>query len=140
MKRTAPLKRGSDGLTRSRPFKTKRRKRPAMDPELRRLVFLRAGGRCDACGRPLPADGWEAHHRQLRSRAGADTLENLVALCRDCHVPYVHAHPAEATERGLMVSTYEDPANVPVRRGDGRLYMPDGRHWRRINDTGETTP
>jgi 5-methylcytosine-specific restriction protein A len=48
---------------------------------LRRLVLDRAGGRCERCG--AVAD--DAHHLVARARGGADTLDNLEALCEDCH-------------------------------------------------------
>lgn len=123
-----PLKR-SDWTMRSR-----KNKRPAMDPGLRNLVFLRAGGRCDCCGAPLDPDTWDAHHRKLRKQGGEDSLENLVALRHDHHM-LVHAHRADAGARGLIVPPWEDPALVPVRRGNGRLYLPAGRRWQLVTET-----
>lgn len=134
MNRSQPLKRGSSGLARTRATKPKALKRPPMDPGLRQLVFIRAGGRCDCCGTPLDPIAWDAHHRQLRKRGGEDSLENLVALVHGHHM-IVHQHPAEATERGLMVASWDDPAAVPVRRGDGHLYLPAGRRWQRVEET-----
>lgn len=82
--------------------------------ELRPLVFVRAGYRCEA-----RVDGWcngtadHAHHVLPRSGGGTDTLENLVAVCgpnvetgrAGCHA-WIHAHAAEARERGLLRSRY----------------------------------
>ena len=46
---------------------------------------LRAQGRCEnpLCRRPARLD---PHHVLKRSQGGADALNNLVALCRRCHV------------------------------------------------------
>lgn len=134
--RRTPLERGTTPLARSRTPRPRRLKRPAMDPGLRHQVYARAGGRCDCCGTPLPGDGWHAHHRRLRSRGGADSLENLVALLPGHH-EWAHAHPAAATALGLMVPSWADPAAVPVRRGE-RWYLPTGRTWTLTTDPSET--
>ena len=91
--------------------------------KLRDATYKRAGGRCDCCGLWIPQDAFDCHHRQLRSRGGKDVIENLVALRHQCHM-WVHEHPREATESGLMVHSWADPADIPVRRYDGHLYIP----------------
>jgi RNA-directed DNA polymerase len=49
---------------------------------LKRKAHLRDGYRCQRCGRLKPASQVEAHHKVPK----LDTLENLMTLCRDCHV------------------------------------------------------
>ena len=85
-------------------------------------VTTRAEGFCEAMirgvcnGRPE-----HLHHRQLRSRGGGDTVENLTAVCHRCH-DWIHRHPKESTALGLMVSRWADPAEVPMaHRGKERL-------------------
>lgn len=91
--------------------------------ELRTQVRVRACGTCDWCDLVL-GDVFDAHHRKLRSRGGQDTLENLVALHHQCHM-YAHEHVGEATSRGFMVHSWEDPADVPILAGDGNIYLPE---------------
>jgi hypothetical protein len=43
----------------------------------------------------------DPHHILPRGRGGADTLENLVSLCR-AHHDWVHDHPAESYDLGLL--------------------------------------
>jgi HNH endonuclease len=50
--------------------------------ELRNQVLERDGWRCQWCG---SLAGVEVHHLVHRSRAGADSAENLIALCAACH-------------------------------------------------------
>lgn len=45
--------------------------------------------------------GLETHHILPRSHGGTHDLENLVVLCSLGH-RYVHEHPAEAYELGLL--------------------------------------
>lgn len=122
MRKGAPL---------ARDTKPRRRglRRPAMPKEVRTAAFLRAAGRCDRCGVGITPETFEAHHRQLRSQGGADTLANLVALCRGCHVPGVHAHPKESRLTGFIVPSHGDPATTPVLRHTDRWYLPVGNTW-----------
>ena len=121
MKHT-PLKRKTP-LRRSAPGRASRPRKQSLPKKLRTAVYERAGGLCDCCGEWMDPETFDVHHRQLRSRGGKHTIENLVALKHEHHM-WVHQHPAEATERGLMVSAYADPATIPVRRFDGNLYLP----------------
>lgn len=79
-------------------------------------VIARAGGLCEALTPGVcTTRGQHLHHRQLRSRGGKHTVPNLVLLCTACHT-HLHLNVTEATERGLIVSTYADPADVPAVR------------------------
>ena len=64
----------------------KKRPRVRLDADayqqLRLRVLDRDGWRCQACGSMA---GLEVHHLQRRSRSGADSEDNLVSLCSDCH-------------------------------------------------------
>ena len=62
-----------------------------LDPEsyerLRQQVLRRDGWRCQSCG---TMSNLEVHHKQFRSRAGADSEENLITLCTGCHAHIHH--------------------------------------------------
>lgn len=102
-----------------------------MPKDLRAAVHLRAGGRCDLLGCQLGTE-WHAHHRQLRSRRGPDTLANLVALCADCH-RWVHAHPKHATLIGFMVPSWDDPETSPAFV-HGRGWAWPSTRWTPLNE------
>ncbi|AXT34418.1 hypothetical protein D1820_05195 [Phaeobacter sp. LSS9] len=58
--------------------------------EFSRRVRQAANGVCDACNRKTfqtPSGDWflEVHHKTWLSEGGADTIENMVALCPNCH-------------------------------------------------------
>lgn len=92
---------------------------------LRGLVYARSVGYCEKCGRQL-GESWALHHRKLKSRGGKDEITNLLALHHECHnlaTDSVHLNPAEATEKGFMVSTYADPAECPVTLANGSTVI-----------------
>lgn len=97
-----------------------------MDAQLREQLWLRCGGYCESCARPLPQDYWAAHHRKLRSHGRDDSLTNLVALHHSCHnlaSDSVHLRPGPAYERGLLVRSWEDPAATPLIMRDGTSVL-----------------
>lgn len=100
-----------------------------MPADVRAGVYARAQGMCDYCGAPLNPDAWDCHHRQLRSRGGKDTPENLVALHPGCHHDRVHAFPITATLAGFMVPSWADPADVPILRHGRTWQHPTAGGW-----------
>lgn len=64
---------------------------------------------CVRCGYPYT----QTHHRKLR-RHKDERPVNLVQLCVRCH-DFVHRNPASAYEQGLLVHSWDDPAEVPLR-------------------------
>lgn len=51
--------------------------------------------RCRACGK---GDLLEAHHITYRSHGGTDTLDNLITLCKQCHMD---AHAGHVSKEEL---------------------------------------
>ena len=49
---------------------------------LRKQVLRRDGWRCQSCG---TMSNLEVHHMEFRSHSGADSEENLITLCVNCH-------------------------------------------------------
>jgi len=68
-------------MTSVRP-KRARRLDPALYEELRNQVLRRDGWRCQFCGTMCDL---EVHHKEFRSHSGADSEENLITLCAQCH-------------------------------------------------------
>ena len=103
----------------------------------RELVFLRAGGRCERCGRP-PAS-WRAafqwHHRRPRGMGGSkaadtNTAANCALLCGYCHA-HVEKEREASLWGGWLVRRGENPAETP-------LHL-NGR-WVFLDDFGYVTP
>jgi len=86
---------------------------------LKRLVFARAGHRCERCGEYRHLD---AHHRKLVSQGGPDAAVNLAALCRACH-DWCHRWPLKAQAAGWIVPSFADPASRAMLLWNGRLVL-----------------
>ena len=61
------------------------------DPDIAAYAKRRAKGKCDLCGSGAPffdSNGYpylESHHIQWLSEGGADEIDNVIALCPNCH-------------------------------------------------------
>lgn len=82
---------------------------------MRPLVRARSRGVCEAgISSSCTGRASHVHHRKLRAHAGPNTLENLLDVCEACHST-IHGNPARSIEHGLLVPSWADPAEVPVR-------------------------
>jgi hypothetical protein len=73
------------------------------NPDIVAEALLRAQGSCERCRRSAPfkraSDGspyLEVHHRTSLSAGGDDSLENVIALCPNCHREVHHGQAREA--------------------------------------------
>ncbi|MFO1151177.1 MAG: HNH endonuclease signature motif containing protein [Alsobacter sp.] len=63
----------------------------------RLALFLRAKGRCQACGWVLaPGTRWDVDHILPRALGGRDAPDNLQVLCRACHAGKTASQDAPA--------------------------------------------
>ena len=90
------------------------------DPYIARYARLRANGKCQLCGQSAPfidnnGDPYlESHHIIWLSRGGADTIENTVGLCPNCHR---RMHVLDQDEdRKRLITTNRSSKKVKVKR------------------------
>ena len=68
------------------------------DPAVKAWVLEHANGVCELCGQPAPFNDdnglpfLEVHHVKPLAEQGADTVENALALCPNCHRRCHHSH------------------------------------------------
>lgn len=95
----------------------------------RRLVLIRAKGRCEICG--ISCLNGQIHHRRPRGMGGTKRKEtgmasNAALLHPSCH-ERVERNREEAIERGWLVPQYLESREVPFKRHDGwYLFLDDG--------------
>ena len=70
-----------------RPKVVRLRLEPVSYENLRQQVLRRDGWRCQSCG---TLSNLQVHHKQFRSREGADSEQNLITLCSECHTAIHH--------------------------------------------------
>lgn len=86
--------------------------------KVKSVVFGRSQGRCEVYnddGTRCGEMGSEYHHRRMRSAGGSNHPLNILHACGWHHVQ-IHANPATSYQLGLLVHSWQDPADIPVRR------------------------
>ena len=66
-----------------KPYRWQYQKSNRLDENLRKATILRDGCRCQECGKSNCI--LEVHHIRARRYGGADTIGNLITLCKKCH-------------------------------------------------------
>ncbi|MCX6775751.1 MAG: HNH endonuclease signature motif containing protein [Candidatus Micrarchaeota archaeon] len=51
----------------------------------KQILYRRARGRCEACGRKIEFDEMESGHKNPASKGGTATLRNSVCICARCN-------------------------------------------------------
>ncbi len=51
----------------------------------KQILYRRAKGRCEACGKKIEFDEMQVGHRKAYSKGGATTLANAACLCYRCN-------------------------------------------------------
>jgi 5-methylcytosine-specific restriction enzyme A len=97
----------------------------ALSTSGRLALFLRARGRCAACGWLLaPGTRWEVDHILPRALGGRDTPDNLQVLCRTCHAAKTARQDAPALAKTRRLKARHLGATRP------RSIMPGSRRSR----------
>lgn len=96
-----------------------------MNKEVVEIVARRAGNYCEACG-GVAQESMALHHRKLKSRGGKDTAANLIRVHHKCHnlgTASIHSNPTWATEKGFMVSSWQEPEQAPMVLPTGQIVL-----------------
>ncbi|MCD6576306.1 MAG: HNH endonuclease [Nanoarchaeota archaeon] len=68
------------------PFKTTtKRKKRTLSLRDKQILYHRAKGRCEACGKKIDFSEMQVGHKKAYSKGGATTLANSVCLCYRCN-------------------------------------------------------
>lgn len=101
-----------------------RRRDTGPDDATKALLWARAKGRCEICGRDVNGAPFSRHHRRPRQMGGTtvdwiNDITNLLLLCGSATSPdgchhAVESNRAQAIEAGWLVPMGYHPAEVPV--------------------------
>ena len=90
------------------------------DPYIARYARLRANGKCQLCGKDAPfldlqgIPYLESHHIIWLSRGGADTIDNTVGLCPNCHRK-MHVLD-QADDKSKLITMNQRPKRIIAKR------------------------
>lgn len=111
--------------------------RTDISQEQRRSIYHRDGFACRRCGRGTDLT---VHHRKNRSQGGKNEGPNLVTLCGSgttgCH-GWVGANPRIGYALGWLVPSWANPAEWPVRMGEGHWSQPKDFEWMKLDQGTE---
>lgn len=124
------------------PMKRKPPRNGRVPDEVRHIVMLRNGGRCEV-GFPGICTGRaeEFHHRRSRAVGkNPHTVGNGCAACHACHDYLTHKSPSAGRDRGAVVSRHYtgDPAYKPMKvPGKGWVYLTPGGGYEKAEGVQE---
>lgn len=96
-------------------------KRRSMTKKRRLEVFMKSNGRCARCDCKLGPD-FEADHIISLFLGGADAIENLEALCYDCHRTKKTPADAKAHAKVRRIEKKADPMTRKPSRMQSRPF------------------
>jgi len=81
--------------------------RKSYSDDVRKLIYLHAGGRCELCGRKLLLDDMTVDHIKSLSMGGEDDVENLSCTCYPCNLFKGNILPDDFMERVTEIFMYQ---------------------------------
>lgn len=82
-------------------------KRKSYSDDVRKLIYIKAGGRCELCGRKILLDDMTLDHVNPLSMGGDDDVENLAATCYPCNIFKGNILPSDFMERITDIFMYQ---------------------------------
>lgn len=105
-----------------RPYSWQYQKSNRLDENLRKAAILRDNYKCQECGKSNCM--LEAHHIRARKYGGADTIGNLITLCKKCH------DKTKGRERDFE-NRYFDVIKSRPKRFDYAMHVMQGKTYLR---------
>lgn len=75
--------------------------------DVRKLIYINAGGRCELCGKKILLDDMTIDHRNPLSMGGEDDVENLACTCAPCNIFKGNILPSDFYERITDIFMYQ---------------------------------
>ena len=82
-------------------------KRKSYSDDVRKLIYIKAGGRCELCGRKILLDDMTLDHVNPLSMGGDDDVENLSCTCYPCNLFKGNILPTNFYERITDIFMYQ---------------------------------
>lgn len=101
------------GLTNKHLFPSKKKKR-TLGRNDKDIVYLRAKGKCEGCGKKISQPEMQVGHKKAYSKGGATTLANSCCLCYTCNK--LQGTGSLDTLRKKLAGTYGKREKKPIKK------------------------
>lgn len=82
-------------------------KRKTYSPDVKKLLYIKAGGRCELCGKKILLEDMSLDHRIPLSKGGEDDVSNLACTCDTCNKMKGCILPEDLLDRTSAILTYQ---------------------------------
>lgn len=94
----------------------------------REAVRRRANGKCESCKKPVENDSQLDVHHLTYDRIGNENLEDLLALCYECH-RNADMERGDRTQERREISRFEARVNAYAEKKWGDLWEEEGHYY-----------
>lgn len=103
----AEARKNKFALTMVKRNKSGKIKRKSYPESTRRLIYLKANGKCELCGRKILLEDMTIEHINPLSMGGIDDVENLACTCYPCNLFKGNILPDDFMERITEIYMYQ---------------------------------
>lgn len=82
-------------------------KRKTYSPDVKKLLYIKAGGRCELCGKKILLEDMSLDHRIPLSKGGEDDVSNLACTCDTCNEMKGCILPEDLLDKTSAILTYQ---------------------------------
>jgi len=82
-------------------------RRKTFSQDTRKMIYDRAGGRCELCGRKILFEDMTLDHIQPLAKGGSNDVDNLAATCYQCNLLKGNILPEDFFERITMIFCHQ---------------------------------
>lgn len=87
-------------------------KRKTYSPDVRKLLYIKADGKCELCGKKILLDDMTIDHVKPLSMGGEDDVSNLACTCLPCNVFKGNILPENFLNRINDIFMYQTEKNI----------------------------
>lgn len=87
-------------------------KRKTYSPDVRKLLYIKADGKCELCGKKILLDDMTIDHAKPLSMGGEDDVSNLACTCLPCNVFKGNILPENFLNRINDIFMYQTEKNT----------------------------
>ena len=103
---------GIEGKKKIKRTKSGKIKRKTYSPDVKKLLYIKADGKCELCGKKILLDDMTIDHVKPLSMGGEDDVSNLACTCLPCNVFKGNILPENFLNRINDIFMYQTEKNT----------------------------